>query len=88
MGASELTLIYLLSKGFLRLLLISAMIGLPIIYLFFDTVILAEIHYGTPITIVDLLIGVVIILAIALRMIGSQTLKVAKANPASVLKVE
>ena len=88
MGASEMTLIYLLSKGFLRLLLISAIIGLPSIYVFFDFVVLTEIQYATPITIADLLLGVVIILAIALPMIGSQTLKVARANPAVELKAE
>ncbi|MEO7991731.1 MAG: ABC transporter permease [Chryseolinea sp.] len=88
MGATELNLIYLLSKGFLRLILISAMIGLPLIYLLFDTVILAGWQYSAPITIADMLIGVAIMLAIALPLIGSQTLKVAKVNPASVLKAE
>jgi putative ABC transport system permease protein len=88
MGANEMTLVYLLSKGFLRLLLVSAMIGLPITYLFFDFVVLAEIQYATPITLADLLLGVAIILAISLPIIGSETLKVAKANPALVLKTE
>ena len=86
-GADELKLLYLLSKGFLMLLIIAAAIGLPVTYLFFDMILLPEIANHAPLGI-EMLTGVLTVLAIALLMIGSQTLKVARANPADVLRGE
>jgi ABC-type antimicrobial peptide transport system permease subunit len=88
LGANEGNLIYLLSKGFLILLAISAAIALPATYFFFDRVVLSNIVYHAPIGISDLLTGVVAVMLVALVMIGSQTLKVARSNPAQVLKSE
>jgi putative ABC transport system permease protein len=88
LGASERNLIYLLSKGFLLLLLVASCISLPVTYLFFEKIALPEMTNHAPIAILDLLIGVITILVIALLLIGSQTLKVARTNPATVLKNE
>ncbi|HYC84326.1 MAG TPA: ABC transporter permease, partial [Chryseosolibacter sp.] len=88
LGASESNLLFLLSRGFLLLLLIAAMVALPVTYVFFDQVVLANIIYHAPISLTELLISVAIVMAIALLMIGSQTLKVARSNPAEVLKSE
>jgi putative ABC transport system permease protein len=88
LGASEGKLIYLLSRGFLVLLLISAIIALPATYLFFEKVILVEIVNHAPIGIMELIVSVIVVMGIALIMIWSQTLKVARANPAEVLKAE
>jgi len=87
-GASETRLLYLLSKGFLFLLGMAAFIGLPITYLFFEKIMLPNIANHKPVETGELLIGVVVVVAIAVLMIGSQTLKVARTNPASVLKNE
>jgi putative ABC transport system permease protein len=88
LGASEIRLLYLLGKSFLFLLGISILIALPITILFFEQVAFPEINNHAPLSLFDMLIGVLAVLLLALMMIGSQTLKVARANPAEVLKNE
>lgn len=88
MGASVANLIYLLSRGFLFLLSISALIALPATYLFFKTVVLPNFPYHTPVQVTELFAGLVAVLVIAFIMIGSQTLKAARTNPVAVLKSE
>jgi putative ABC transport system permease protein len=88
MGASPVSLVYLLSRGFLALLSISALIALPVTYLFFRNVVLTRFPYHTPVQVVELLAGLLLVLLIAFLMIGSQTLKAARSNPAKVLKSE
>ena len=88
LGASEQSLVKLLSKSFMLLLLLSAAIALPIAYFLFDSVILAEQAYRAPIGLLELLLGVIIIFVIGFVTIGSQTWKAAKANPANTLRAE
>lgn len=88
MGASSENLIYLLSRDFLWLLSISALIALPVTYTFFEKFVLTNFPYNEPVQIPELFIGFFAVLAIAMIMIGSQTMKAARSNPASVLKSE
>jgi putative ABC transport system permease protein len=88
MGATSGNLIYLLSRGFLSLLSISALIALPATYFFFENVVLTNFPYHTPVQIAELFIGLLAVLLIAFIMIGSQTMKAARSNPAEVLKSE
>ena len=88
LGASEVALIFILSRGFLLLLLVSAAVALPVTYLLFENIVLANIVYHAPISFMDLFISVIVVVGIALLMIGTQTLKVARTNPAEVLKTE
>jgi putative ABC transport system permease protein len=88
MGASTAHLIFLLSRGFLLLLSISALIALPVTYLFFKNVVLTHFPYHTPVQIAELFAGLLAVLLIAVIMIGSQTMKAARTNPAKVLKSE
>jgi ABC-type antimicrobial peptide transport system permease subunit len=88
MGASSGNLIYLLSRGFLVLLSISALIALPVTYLFFENIVLIHFPYHTPVQVAELFVGLLAVLLIAFIMIGSQTMKAAKSNPAEVLKSE
>ena len=88
LGASEGMLVYLLSKGFLRLLTLAAMIALPATYLFFDKVILINFAYHDPIGLMEVFAGFGVVMALAFLMIVSQTLKGARSNPAEVLKIE
>ncbi len=88
MGASSGSLIYLLSRGFLLQLSLSALIALPVTYLFFQNVVLTKFPYHTPVQVAELFIGLLAVLLIALIMIGSQTMKAAKSNPVDVLKSE
>ncbi|HEX6227724.1 MAG TPA: ABC transporter permease [Chryseolinea sp.] len=88
MGASSGDLVYLLSRGFLLLLSISAVISLPATYLFFENVVLTNFPYHTPVQVTELFVGLLAVLLIAFLMIGSQTIKAARSNPAEVLKSE
>jgi ABC-type antimicrobial peptide transport system permease subunit len=88
MGASYGSLVYLLSRGFLMLLSVSALIALPVTYLFFENFILTNFPYHTPVQPAELFIGLVAVLAIAFVMIGSQTMRAAMSNPATVLRSE
>lgn len=88
MGASEHGLLFLLGKGFLALLAIAICISLPITILFFEEVVFQELANHAPIDLTELTIGVLAVLAIALTMIFSQTVKAARTNPAEVLKTE
>jgi len=88
MGATSSHLIYVLSRGFLFQLLLSAGIALPVTYVFFERFVLTNFPYHTPVQVVELLAGLLVVLLIAFLMIGSQTLKAARSNPAEVLKNE
>jgi putative ABC transport system permease protein len=88
MGASSGNLVFLLSRGFLLLLSISAFIALPVTYFFFENVVLTNFPYHTPVQIAELFVGLLAVLLIAFIMIGSQTMRAARSNPAEVLKSE
>jgi ABC-type antimicrobial peptide transport system permease subunit len=88
MGASSGNLIYSLSRGFLILLSMSAVIALPITYFFFERFVLTRFPYHTPVQMPELFIGLLSVLLIAFIMIGSQTMKAARTNPSEVLKNE
>ncbi len=88
MGASPGDLVYLLSRSFLALLSISALIALPVTYLFFENVVLTHFPYHTPVQVTELFVGLLAVLLIAFIMIGSQTMKVVKSNLVEVLKSE
>ena len=88
LGASERSLVRLLSKSFMLLLVLSAAIAIPLTYFIFDSVLLAENAYKAPIGIVELSLGVIIIFVIGFITIGSQTWKAARSNPAATLRTE
>jgi len=87
-GAGIGNLIYLLSKSFIFLLSVSAFIAIPVTYLVFKKIILADIVYHPPIGLPELFTGTLIVLMIAVVLISSQTIKVAQANPSDVLRNE
>jgi putative ABC transport system permease protein len=88
MGATEASLLYLLSRGFLILLVIATSIALPLTYLFFDKVMFPNIANHAPLGVFEMIAGALVVIAIAFFMITSQTLKAARTNPAEVLKNE
>ena len=88
LGAGEWRLVVLMGRGFITLLIIAGVIAIPLTYLFFKNVALPEMINPAPIGIMDLFGGVIAILFIALVMIGTQTFKVARTNPADVLRTE
>lgn len=88
MGASEIRLLYLLGKGFFLLLAIATLISIPTTVLFFEKIAFPELANHAPLALGEMLLGVVAVMVVALAMIGTQTIKVARANPAEVLKNE
>jgi putative ABC transport system permease protein len=88
MGANALQLTYLISKNFLLLIIIATAIALPATYYFFTEKFLINMKNHLPVSFMDLLIGAVAMVVLALIMISSQTLKAARKNPAEVLKNE
>jgi putative ABC transport system permease protein len=88
MGASEGSLVLLLSKGFLVLLLIAGLIALPATQFFLISYALDE--YAESLTIAwnELITGIVAVIAIAFIMIGTHTINISRTNPADVLKSE
>jgi putative ABC transport system permease protein len=86
LGASPGSLIMLLTRGFLILLTISAMIALPLTYIIFERFVLTNFPYHTPVQLPELFLGLVIVLVIAFIMIGSQTVRATRVNPSRVLK--
>lgn len=67
---------------------IAVLISLPLTILFFEKIAFPELANHAPLSIPEMLLGVLGILVVAALMIGSQTLKVARTNPAEVLKSE
>lgn len=88
LGAGERNLVFLLSKGFLLLLAISAAIALPVTHFFFAKYVLNEYADNAPIAWNELLVGTAMVITIAFIMIGAHTLQAARSNPAEVLKNE
>jgi putative ABC transport system permease protein len=88
MGASETALVYLLGKGFVLLLAIATLIAMPLTILLFEKILFPEIAHHAPLSIPEMFLGVLAVLLLALVMIGSQTMKVSRTNPAELLKNE
>lgn len=87
LGANPGSLVYLLSRGFMGLLLLAVLIAVPIAW-FGNNLWLAEQAFKAPISAFDLLFGSVILLTLGLFTISSQTLKAANTNPVETLRIE
>ena len=87
MGAGEYDITFLLSRGFLKLLLISIIIASPLVY-FVNNLWLQNfanrIDYGFG----TIFLGTMIMLVLGLLTIGSQTWKASKSNPVDTLRME
>ncbi len=88
LGSGETGLLLLLSRSFLVLLALSAVVAIPATYLFFDKILLPDIPNSLPLQLPEMTLGSIAVLLLALLMIGFQALKVVRTNPAEVLKRE
>lgn len=88
LGASDQSLLILLSRNFVWLLAISAALAVPSTYYLFDQVLFAEMAYRATIGWFELFSGIIVVFGIALMAISSQTFKVVRTNPATVLRSE
>jgi ABC-type antimicrobial peptide transport system permease subunit len=87
MGASRWGLAVLLSKGFLKLMLIASLFAIPLTLLF-DRVLSGLDYYRVAITFFDIVLGLLIMFALGIATMASQTWKTASVNPAETLKYE
>lgn len=88
LGASKKNLMFILSKGFIVMLAISASIAMPLSYLFFSEMVMEDFVNRITIGPLELLSGVFIVFAIGILTISWQTGKAARANPAEMLRTE
>lgn len=88
MGASAASITYLLSKDYLKLMLIAVVIATPITWLFFDKFLSQVQYYRVNIDVFDVLISIAILMTLGLGAIATQTLRTAATNPAETLKYE
>lgn len=89
MGASNQSLYVLLTRDFIKLIGISALIAIPFSYVFYDQLFLYFLlQYGTGLGIVEVLVSILLLFAVGFLSIYWQTSKVARSNPATKLRYE
>lgn len=87
LGSTNAALVYLLSRGFLGLIAIAIVIGVPLAW-FINDLWLQMIAYRTSFDGAVILTGISVLLCLGIITIGSQTLRAAYTNPADNLKSE
>lgn len=87
LGAETLSIAFLLSKGFLGMLLLSILIGAPLSY-FANNLWLEKFPNRVEFGPGTVLLGVAVLFTLGLLTIGSQTWRSSRANPVDALKIE
>jgi putative ABC transport system permease protein len=87
LGADQLSVALLLSKGFLTILLLSILIGAPLSYMA-NNIWLQNFPNRVDFGLGTLLLGSAILLMLGLITIGSQTLRASRSNPVKSLRME
>ncbi len=87
LGASAPTIIKLLARDFMKLILISVIVALPLAYFGMDAW-LSSYAYRISISWYLFVLPAVVLLAVALTTIIGQTIKVARRNPVDALRYE
>ena len=87
LGADPRSLVYLLSRGFMGLLLLSVLIAVPLAWIG-NGLWLNEQAFRAPISVFDMLFGSFLLLGLGLITISSQTLRAANTNPVNALKIQ
>jgi putative ABC transport system permease protein len=89
MGASEYNVVYLLSRDFIKLMVIASMIATPLTYLFFDKIFLKlQSSYAIQVGIAEIVISLLIMLLFGAATVFSQTIRAARSNPVDTLRME
>ncbi len=89
MGASNGSLYYLLSKDFLKLILLAALIAVPFSYFFYEEIFLYSLmRYNVEMGVLEVVLSIVFLLSIGILSIYFQTSRVTRANPAGSLRYE
>lgn len=87
LGASNISSIYLLSKGFMILLGVAIIISVPLAIVI-NNLWLQFIAFRVPIGFTVILSGILIVLVLGLTTISTQALRALKVNPADTLRNE
>jgi putative ABC transport system permease protein len=87
MGSSDRALMILLSKGFLSILGLATVIGIPLAY-FFNNLWLEMIAYHTTIDLGTIGLSVVLLVIFGVLTVGSQTWRASKQNPSDTLRMD
>ncbi len=89
MGATNGSLYLLLTRDFVKLILISSAIAIPFSYVFYDKMFLyLLIKYGTGLGVIEVVASMLFLFLVGFISIFWQTSKVAKSNPARNLRYE
>ncbi len=88
LGASAFGITLLLSKDYLKLLGWSIAIGILLAIAIYETVFTKIPDYHANLTVLDIVVGALVLIALGLTTITSQTYKTALSNPADTLKSE
>ncbi len=87
LGSSNSSLIILLSKGFVKILLVAILIAVPSAY-FLNNLWLEQVAYHTSFDLVVVITGVLMLIVFGVVTIGSQTVRATYVNPVENLKSE
>ncbi len=87
MGANDWSVALLLSKSFLKMLMLSILIGAPLSYLI-NNLWLQHFPNRVEFGLGTVLLGTAVLFVLGLVTIGSQTFRAAKRNPADTLKMD
>ncbi len=88
MGATVYSLVFLLSKDYLKLMLWAILFAVPITAYLFHLMLPKIQYYSVSLTVWDVLLSAVVLFGLGLTTITSQTYKTALTNPAETLKSE
>jgi putative ABC transport system permease protein len=87
LGSGDAAIVLLLSRGFLTILSIAIMVGVPLAWMF-NTYWLEQIAYHTTVDAGMIIVSVLVLMFFAVVTIGSQTLRAVVVNPVDNLKSE
>lgn len=88
LGATAFGITMLLSRDYLKLIIWSIAIGIPLAIGIYEVVFTRIPDYHTNLTLLDIVLGAFGLISLGLLTIASQTYKTALSNPADTLKTE
>lgn len=88
MGAKVVSIAYLLSRDYLKMMAIAIVIAIPITAFLLDIMLTQLQYYRVDLSVWDVLISTMVLLSLGVITIASQTYKTAMTNPATTLRSE
>jgi putative ABC transport system permease protein len=87
-GANEVSITYLLSKDFLKLMLFAVTFAIPISYFLCDDLLATMQYYRVTLNLWDIFVSLIVFFSIGIFTIASQTWRAAGMNPIETLRYE